>query len=476
MEGDNNPGNEGGSGPGSNEPVAPTPPPAQGPAPLPPAPQAPPSPYGPPPTAAPPYTPPPAAAPQYTPPPAYPQAPQAPYAAPPQQTPYQPPPAYPQQPQQQYGAPATYAPPAPQQQGYYGQPQPGFAPPPAQRGGPRPMLIVGIIAVFLVLVLGVGGFLANSSLSSTYSPSSAVRGYFAAQSRGDVTYMLANANYLKGDNGTDAFFGKAALTDMVSLQENRSVSNVSVTSITQLDSSTSKVSASLTWNGSQVSQTYTVHKDTSRTHFLFYNDWKLDIPASAITITLPNQAGGIQVDGIDVPSGSTSVSVIQGFHKVSMLKSDFYDQDDESVNAIDSSASVAFKGTLSSTAMSAAADSVKAAFKPANITCDTNKYVDCPGHVYKPKPGFFEGLQMPGGEVDAYTQWIFNITGDPSSGMQLTVTTEAGKVSANGTCSSQLVVDGSKKYNYTGTWTGTLTFHGGVFDSKVDFSCDDNKA
>src|SRR5262249_35112746 len=150
-------------------------------------------------------------------------------------------------------------------QGYYQQQpmQPGFAPPPARGGGSRTLLIVGVIAVFLILVLAVGGFLVNASLSSTYNPGKAVQAYFAAESRGDAGYMVANANYLKGDNGTDEFFGKSAVTAMVGQKENKAVSGVSVSSTQQLDSTTSKVTVSMSWNSNSVSETYTVHKDTS---------------------------------------------------------------------------------------------------------------------------------------------------------------------------------------------------------------------
>ncbi len=430
---------------------------------------------------APPYQPPPSyqPAPQYGPPPQtpYPAPPPAPPAQPPpyQQPPYQPPPAYSPAPSAP-PAPA-YAPPAPQ--GYYGPPpvqQPGFAAPPARAGRSRTLMIVGIVAAFLVVVLAAGAFLANASLSSTYSPGKAVTDYFAAQARGDSGYMWANANYLKGDGAQDTLFDKSAVAAMAGVKENQAVSGVSVTSTTQLDSSTDKVAVSMTWNGNHVSETYTVHKDTTRTHFVFYSEWKLDIPASTISVTLPNQGGAISVDGINVSGSSSSISVIQGYHTVSMQQTDFYDSDDESVNALDQSASVAFKSTLSTSATSAAADAIRTSFLPANITCDASKNFDCPNHKYSPPAGYYEILPMPGGDVRANTSWVLTLTGDPTTGMTLVVGTAKGVIAASGTCTSTLTVDGSKKYNYTGSWKGTLTWANGGFGYDGTFSCDDAKA
>jgi hypothetical protein len=413
----------------------------------------------------------------YPPPPQYGAPPQTPYPAPPpappaQPAPYQPPPAY-----APPSAPPAYAPPAPQ--GYYGPPpvqQPGFAPPPARAGGSRTLMIVGIVAAFLIVVLAAGAFLANASLSSTYSPGRAVSDYFAAQSRGDSGYMWANANYLKGDGAQDTLFDRSAVAAMAGVKENQAVSGVSVTSTTQLDSSTDKVAVSMKWNGNQVSETYTVHKDTSRAHFVFYNDWKIDIPASTVSVTVPNQGGAVSVDGIAVSSSTSSIAVIQGYHTVTMQKTDFYDVDNESVNALDPSASVAFKSTVSSSATAAAADVIRTSFQPANITCDAGKNFDCPDHKYSVPAGYYETLPLPGGDVRADKSWVFTLTGDPTTGMKLVVGTTTGEIDASGTCAITLTVDGSKTYNYTGSWKGTLTWSNGGFGYDGTFSCDDAKA
>jgi len=338
-------------------------------------------------------------------------------------------------------------------------------------------MIAGVVAAFLVVVLAGGGFLANASLSSTYNPSKAVSEYFAAQARGDGAYMWANANYLKGDGAQDTLFDRSAVAAMAAVKENQAITGVSVTSTTQLDSSTDRVAVSMSWNGNQVSETYTVHKDTARTHFFFYNDWKLDIPASTVAATLPNQPGTVSVDGILVTGDSASISVIQGYHTITMNPTPFYDADNESVNALDQPASVAFKSDLSASAKAAAAESVRTSFQPASISCDPNASARCPYHLYKVPAGYYEALQMPGGEVDASSSWQFTFTGDPTTGMKLVVAAGTSpQIAASGTCAETLTVDGSKKYNYTGTWTGTLTWSNGSFGYDGTFGCDDSKA
>ena len=333
-------------------------------------------------------------------------------------------------------------------------------------------MVVGIVVVFLLILLGGGGFFINSSLSTTYSPQRAVTDYFAAQSRADVNTMLTNATYVKGDSTFSAFFTPAALTAMMKDADNKSVSGVKVTSTSELDSSTSKVTVSMTWAGTSETKTYTVRKDTARQHDLFYYSWRVDIPVITINVTLPNQPGTVQVDGLDVPAASQkSLQVIQGYHSVTMKSTDFYDETSLSANGVDSdTASVTFPSKLGSTAMTAVVASITAAF--GNVTCDVNTYFDCPNHAYKPKPGYYEILPLPKGDVNAYTSWSWAFTGDPTTGMTLVVTSDAGKITASGTCASVLTVDGSKKYNFTGVWTGTLTDKNNSFASDVLENCD----
>jgi hypothetical protein len=228
----------------------------------------------------------------------------------------------------------------------------------------------------------------------------------------------------------------------------------------------------MSWNGSQVSETYTVHKDKTRTHFLFYNDWKIDIPASTISVTLPNQPGDLQIDGIAAPSGTT-ISVIQGFHQVTMQKTDFYDANTQTANAIDSAAAVTFPGTFSSAAAQGAAKAIEDTFVN---DCDSAKYFDCPGHAYKVPAGYYDTLPLPGGDVRANSSWVFTFASEPTSGMKVVATTTADQATASGTCALKLVVDNKTTLNYTGDWTAQLTFNNGDWGTDISFNCDSSKA
>jgi len=61
--------------------------------------------------------------------------------------------------------------------------------------------------------------------------------------------------------------------------------------------------------------------------------------------------------------------------------------------------------------------------------------------------------------------------------MKMLVGTDAGQVSASGTCATTLTVDGSRKYSFTGTWTARLTWTGSTFNqTNVTFDCSAAKA
>ena len=349
--------------------------------------------------------------------------------------------------------------------------QPAPAPVVARRSGPRALMVVAVVAVFLVLVLGGGAIVANASLSVEYSPQRAVTDYLTAQSRGDVPAMLLNASFVKGESGPDQLFDQDAVTAMMAVPENRSITSVSVTSTQTVDPSTSDVSVSMSWNGTPRSQTYVVRRDTKRVHDLFYYSWRVDIPAGSITVTLPNQAGALSVDGVGLPAGTTSVAVIQGFHQVAMAATSLYDADVETADAVDGTASVAFRTELGATALAAARDAVKQTFA-GTWQCDPAKYFDCPNHTYSGAAV----LSAPGGDISTSSTWIITFEGDPTAGMKLSVSTTSGKVDASGNCAMQLVVDHSKTYHFTGTWQGTLTSETGGFATDLTEACDSARA
>lgn len=335
---------------------------------------------------------------------------------------------------------------------------------------------VGLMVLTLG-ILGTGGALANAALSHRYSPAQATLDYFAAQKRGDADGMVANATFLRGDGSAKEFFGSAAVSAMLHAPQNSDVKNVRVTSSESIDSSTSKVTVSMTWAGADRTSTYIVRKDSRQANYLFYNSWRVEIPYATISVSLPNQPGVVQVDGVYVPSGSssTSIDVIGGYHQVTMVRTSFYDADTKVANAVDANPSITLEGKVSSGTIAAAATAIKVSFN----NCDASKYDECPNHTYTApnNPNYIYYLTMPGYPEIDYSSYVFTIDGDPTAGMKLIVMAEMDRVNANGTCGSTLTVDGSKKYAFTGTWSASLTWNGSAFGSaNVTFDCAAAKA
>jgi hypothetical protein len=345
---------------------------------------------------------------------------------------------------------------------------PQAAPP---KAGSKRWLVVGLVVVVLIGVLGGGAAFANASLSSTYSPQRAVADYFSAQRRGDVTGMLANATYLKGNATYAQFFTKQALVAMMSIPQNTAITDVKVVSTADVDASTSRVAVSMTWAGNQRTHAYIVRKDTSRVHYALYNSWRVEIPMVTINVSLPNQPGVILLDSMDMPVGATptAIQAIEGYHSVTMIYNDFYDTLAQTADGVDSSPTVSFPSKVNSTFTAAAATSIKAAL----VSCDASVYSDCINHPYQAPSGKYVGFTgFPGySEIDAYSTWSFAFSSDPTAGMILTVTTEPGKLTASGQCALTMTVDGSKNYNFAGSWTGTVIFKNGTFTTSVNYNC-----
>lgn len=337
--------------------------------------------------------------------------------------------------------------------------------PAAARRRRRWPLIVGL-GVVLVLAVAVGAFVANSSLSQTYSPQRAVTDYLAAQQRGDVNAMWSGASYARGDGSYERLFNQAALRAMMQLPANSRLGDVRITSTRQLDSASSQVAVSLMWNGVRREQTFTVRKDPNASHWFFYSSWKVEIPYSTVSVTLPNQPGTILVDGIYPPPGTmqTSIKVMFGFHEVAMVDAPLLDGASQQVDAI-TDASVTLPGTMSKSATAAAADAVKYAFN--HCTGD-----GCFDHTYTaPDNNFIYYMTLPGyGNID-YTKYVITLTGDPTATMKLTVLADKGKVSVSGPCTSTFTIDGRRQYALKGDFTGTLTWTGGAFASDLSWNC-----
>ena len=386
-----------------------------------------------------------------------------PIAAPPQ-------PVYPQQ---AYSPPPAYAPP-PQYAPY------PVAPPPAKpRHTGRLLLIIGLVLVFLLVAGSVVAVLANASLASTYSAGRTVADYLAAQKAGNTTFMMANANYLRGDGSYSQYFDSGGLSAMLAIPHNTDIKDVNVASTTVVDSNTSTVNVTMTWAGHHVVRAFTVHRDLARVHYSFYNSWRIDIPFASITVTLPNQPGSIAVDGLTLPQGALKdIQVIQGFHKVTMDGTDLYNKASADADAITSGASVTFPSTISATALASARAVVKKGFN----VCDkaTSARQDCLGHTYyaanQPNTIYFF-TNLPGYGQVQYTRYVMALTSDPTKTMKLVVSADIGKMSASGTCGFTLTVDGTRKYNFKGIWAATITFSAGTFDyNAITANCLKSKA
>jgi len=321
-------------------------------------------------------------------------------------------------------------------------------------------------------VLGGGGAAGYLLRSSTYSPEHAVTDYFAAQSRGDVSGMMANATFQQGSN--PEFFRQPAIESMMKVPQNRDVRNVKLVSSQATDGTTQSVVVSLTWAGQQHTQTFTVRKDNARFRDLIYRSWRIVIPFVTIHITLPNQPGPVEVDGIaPATSDVTTIQAVEGYHSVTMDANAFYDRTSQVVDGVDGTPTATFGPDVSSSAVAMAASAVKLAFP----NCDPSAYPGCLNHTYTaPDDGRRRYFDLPGYGQVVWTTYRVTLVGDPTSDMKLVVPADAGKVNASGTCTVTVTFDGSSKYNLAGPWTATLTLNGGSFGADLTSNCWANKA
>lgn len=345
-----------------------------------------------------------------------------------------------------------------------------------ERGEARPRnlwLVVVATALLEILVLGGGSLAAYELRSGMYSPERAVTDYFAAQSQGDVSGMMANATFQQGSNRE--FFSQGAIVAMMQLPQNKDVHNVKVVSSQAIDATTRSVAVSMIWGGQHRSQTYTVRKDNSRFRDFVFRYWRIVIPFATIHITLPNQPGPVQVDGImPATSDVSSVQVVDGYHQVTMSANDFYDRASQVVDAVDSPPNAEFIPAVVSPGTAAlAAAAVKLAFP----NCDASVYTGCLNHTYSaPNDGRRYFFPLPGYGQVFWTTYKVALVGDPTSDMKLVIPPDAGKVNASGTCTVTVTFDGTSNYNLAGPWTATLTVDNGRFTADLASNCWANKA
>ncbi len=331
----------------------------------------------------------------------------------------------------------------------------------------RHWLLIAALAGVLMVALAAGAYVANLSLSQTYSPQRAVADYFAAQQRADVNSMWSLASYERGDGSYERMFNQAALRAMMQLPANAKLRDVRITSTRQLDSVSRLMGVSLTWNGVPRHLTLTVRKDPRGSHWFFYPSWKVEIPASTVNVALPNQAGTILIDGVYPPPGTaqTSVKVMPGFHEVAMLDTPLLDGASQQVDAV-RDAAVSVPGTISKSATAKAGDAVKYGFSH----CTTSD--NCFDHTYSaPNTNFNYYMPLPGYGDIFYTKYLITLTGDPTATMKLTLQVDKGTVSVSGPCTSTYTINGSRQYTLKGDFSGTLTWNGGGFDSEMSWNC-----
>jgi hypothetical protein len=343
----------------------------------------------------------------------------------------------------------------------------------SQVAGPRRLwLVVAAAALLEVLVLGGGGVAGYALRASTYSPERAVTDYFAAQSRGDAGGMMANATFQQGLN--TEFSQQVGIAAMMKLPQNKDVRSVKLLSSHAIDATTHLVVVSSIWAGQQHTQTYTVRKDNSRFRDLIYRSWRIVIPFVTIHITLPNQPGPIEVDGITpATSDATEIQAVEGYHSVTMDATAFYDRTTQVVDGVDASPVATFAPPVNSGATAMAAAAVKLAFP----NCDASAFPGCLNHTYNaPNDGRKWYFDLPGYGQVFWATYRVTLVGDPTADMKLAVPTDAGKVSASGTCTVTVIFNGTSNYNLAGPWTATLTLDAGQFTADLSSNCWANKA
>ena len=381
-----------------------------------------------------------------------------------------PPPAYPQP--VYSSSPAYYPPPQ------YA-PYPATAPPGKSHNVRNLLLVIGLVLVVMLGAVGAGALVVSASLANTYSPSTAVVDYLAAQKKGDYQFMYANANYLSGSGSFKQFFDGGALGALLALPQNTDISDVKVASTAAVDSNTQTVNVTMTWAGHHVVRAYTLHRDLTRVHYRFYNSWRVDIPFETIHISVPSQPGYVNVDGVPVPQALGTfafdqkldnnaavplpvkdIQVIQGFHQVTMDGTDLYDKTSIDADAIEGGATVAFTNKISASGLTLAATTLRNEF----VVCNYKKYHTCLNHLYHSpgQPGYVYFWSLPGYPEIDFTTYKFTLTSDPTVNMKLVISATTPKVTASGVCRYTLTVDGGRRYLFKGTWTGTLDTTGGV--------------
>ena len=334
--------------------------------------------------------------------------------------------------------------------------------------------VVVLSAVGVLGVLGLLGLVANAALSRTYGPESVVRAYFAAQQRGDVSGMWANANFERPDGAYEAFFGRLALAGMMKVKANSNLRDISVGAPRRVDFRTQVVRASMTWEGKPYSRDFKVQEDHSQSHLLVYPYFRIQIPTVAIRLHLPNQAALINLDGTPAPRSSQDVlDSIMGFHQVTMDATGLLNGQDLTVDARQDAYPVTVPGTLQDARMAELRVGIRKAFED----CDPTRSNGCINHTYTaPDSNFIYYLDIPGAGRVAYTKYVETERGDPAADVSVTIEPGVGIVRVHGTCAETLTIDGSRHFQLKGDYGGTMRWDStGFYPDIMAFNCHRDK-
>jgi hypothetical protein len=154
-----------------------------------------------------------------------------------------------------------------------------------------------------------------------------------------------------------------------------------------------------------------------------------------------------------------------------MDSNDLYDRISLDADVIDGDASLALPSAISQTGLALAAKHVNEAF----LACDAKKWNDCPNHLYHApnRPGWTYFWTLPGYPRIVYTTYKFTLTSAATLNPNLVVSNDSPKVSISGGCRFTLTVNGSQRYFFKGTWTGTLDVtDGGMNNATIVFRCE----
>jgi hypothetical protein len=277
---------------------------------------------------------------------------------------------------------------------------------------------VQAISAGLLIVLIAAGVLANSQLSSRFSPEHAVLDYLNAQTRGDADAMWSIAAYESASGTGGELLSKAALAKMLTDPANTAISSVRITDTVRADDSNYTVTAQMKRGGQDLTLSIHVRKDSSRSNWLLYPAWRVVIPATTIAITAYTHAGVVKVDGFtsNMTTASASVEVIPGHHEVSLEPTDIFAGESQPVDAT-TDASVTFKATLNAAASTAVDKAISDLFSRCAATHQISPSA-CPNSSYA------------AGNHQSNVKWT--LVGDPTSSMQLAIGDQLDTITASG--------------------------------------------